>query len=68
MYTPLQLIYPDCNSQACELSAEGIITRHRLLEESAREEHVLMPSHFPAPFAAIRVTRDKNRYGFSAAE
>lgn len=66
MYSPLQLVYPDCNSYACELQAEGIVTRHRLLEECAREGHLLLPSHFPEPFAAVRVTHKDGRYGFCA--
>jgi glyoxylase-like metal-dependent hydrolase (beta-lactamase superfamily II) len=68
MYSPLQLVYPDCNSYACELQAEGIVTRHRLLEECAREGHLLLPSHFPEPFAVVRVTKQNGRFGFASAQ
>lgn len=68
MYSPLQLVYPDCNSYACELQAEGRVTRHRLLDLCAREGHLLLPSHFPEPFAAVRVTREGARYSFVSAQ
>jgi glyoxylase-like metal-dependent hydrolase (beta-lactamase superfamily II) len=67
MYSPLQLVYPDCNSYACELQAEGRVTRHRLLAECQREGLLLLPSHFPEPFAAIRVTTERGRFGFVGA-
>ena len=68
MYSPLQLVYPDCNSYACELQKEGLVTRHRLLDECAREGHILLPSHFPEPFAAVRVHKTNGRFGFESAQ
>jgi glyoxylase-like metal-dependent hydrolase (beta-lactamase superfamily II) len=62
-HVPIQFRYPDVNSIACSLPEEARATRRRLLDECAEHGHLLLPGHFPAPFAG-RAKRDQDAYLF----
>jgi len=51
IHSPLQAIFPDVNSLACELPEQARATRRRLLSDCAEHGHLLLPAHFPPPFA-----------------
>lgn len=51
MHSPLQVACPDVNSLACEDPAQARATRRRLLGDCAEHGHLLLPAHFPPPFA-----------------
>lgn len=63
MHSPLQLAYPDVNSMACELPDAARTTRRRLLADCAEHGHLLLPAHFPPPFAGhVRADGDAFDY------
>lgn len=63
LHSPLQVIYPDVNSLACEIPAQARATRRRLLADCAENGHLLLPAHFPAPFAGrVRANGDAFEY------
>lgn len=51
IHSPLQVAYPEVNSLACEIPEQARATRRRLLEDCAEHGHLLLPAHFPPPFA-----------------
>jgi glyoxylase-like metal-dependent hydrolase (beta-lactamase superfamily II) len=51
MHSPIQVAYPDVNSVACEIPDQARDTRRRLLSECAEHGHMILPAHFPPPFA-----------------
>jgi glyoxylase-like metal-dependent hydrolase (beta-lactamase superfamily II) len=70
IHTPLQVAYPDVNSAACEEAVQARITRRRILSECAERGHLLIPTHFPAPYVArISASGSAFKYhpGFTAA-
>jgi glyoxylase-like metal-dependent hydrolase (beta-lactamase superfamily II) len=65
IHTPLQLAYPDVNSAACEDQVQARATRRRILSECAERGHLLIPTHFPAPFVA-RITPQGDAFKYHA--
>ena len=63
MHSPLQVVYPDVNSMACEDGAQARATRRRLLADCAEHGHMLLPAHFPPPFVGhVRAAGDSFEY------
>ena len=49
LHHPLQVYAPHWNSRFCELPAQALVTRRRLLEHCAEQGALLFPVHFGAP-------------------
>jgi len=58
MHSPLEMVYPDVNTYACEDQDAARATRRNLLEDAAEHGHALLPAHFPDPYSMCRVGRD----------
>jgi glyoxylase-like metal-dependent hydrolase (beta-lactamase superfamily II) len=65
MHTPLQIVYPHCATYACEDKPAAIATHHALLHECDEYRRFLIPTHFPDPYAVVRIRRKGERYLFS---
>ena len=63
IHTPIQTLYPDINTRACELPGEARATRRRLLSDAAEHGHLIIPAHFPAPHFG-RVTARGDAFAF----
>ncbi|MFJ6743268.1 MBL fold metallo-hydrolase [Streptomyces sp. NPDC091279] len=51
LHSPIQILAPCCNSNACQTPAQAATTRHRILTRAADERELLIPSHFAGPGA-----------------
>ena len=49
LHHPLQVYAPHWNSRFCEIAAQALVTRRRLLEHCAEQGALLFPIHFGAP-------------------
>src|SRR3954468_623102 len=49
LHHPLQVYAPHWNSRFCEIAAQALVTRRRLLEHCAEQGALLFPVHFGAP-------------------
>ncbi len=68
-HQPMQIVRPDWNSRFCEVPAQAIATRRRLLERALAEQTVLFPSHPGAPHAGrVAGTAAHMRFAPLAAE
>ena len=55
LHHPVQVYEPTWNTRFCELPAQAVATRRRILEHCAEHNALLFPTHFAAPHvAAIR--------------
>jgi glyoxylase-like metal-dependent hydrolase (beta-lactamase superfamily II) len=52
LHHPLQVYAPYWNSRFCELPAQALVTRRRVLEHCAERSALLFPVHFGAPHVA----------------
>jgi len=57
VHSPIEMVYPDVNTHACEDQVAARVTRRRMLEEAAEHGHVLVPAHFPHPYSTVKVRR-----------
>jgi glyoxylase-like metal-dependent hydrolase (beta-lactamase superfamily II) len=64
IHHPIQALFPDWNSRACEDPALARTTRRRCMDEAADRAAVLLPAHFPPS----RVRRDGEAYRFDVIE
>jgi len=67
MHHAIQVYYPEWNSRYCEDQDAARRTRRRLLEHSAEENTLLLPTHFGAPHMG-RVLRKGDRFSFAFEE
>lgn len=63
LHTPLQVPYPDVNSNFCALPELARATRRRVLEDCAEHGHLMLPAHFSAPYVG-RVTARADAFDF----
>jgi glyoxylase-like metal-dependent hydrolase (beta-lactamase superfamily II) len=50
MHHPVQVWYPDWNSNACRNGTQAIATRRAVLERSSQTSATLFPTHFAKPY------------------
>ena len=62
-HQPMQIVRPEWNSRFCEVPDAAIATRRRLLDDAARSQAVLFPSHTGVPHAG-RVARTATGFRF----
>ena len=65
LHSPLQIVYPNCATYACEDKAEAIATHHRLLAECADHGRLFVPTHFPEPYSAVTIHRREKGFVFA---
>lgn len=49
IHNPIQIAEPDVNSAFCENATQARASRHKLLNEAAEHNQLLIPGHFCAP-------------------
>lgn len=63
IHNPIQMAEPDLNSAFCEDPPVARATRHKLLNDAAEHNHLLVPGHFPSPHIG-RVKRAGDAFVF----
>ncbi|SES16782.1 Glyoxylase, beta-lactamase superfamily II [Lentzea xinjiangensis] len=56
VHSPVQLLHPCCNSNACLAPDQAVASRRRILQRAADERELLIPAHF-AGAGAVEVRR-----------
>ncbi|CAM4082577.1 MBL fold metallo-hydrolase [Kibdelosporangium persicum] len=46
VHSPIQLLHPHCNSNACLSPEQAVASRRRILQRAADERELLVPAHF----------------------
>ncbi|GLU48683.1 MBL fold metallo-hydrolase [Nocardiopsis ansamitocini] len=57
LHSPVQILHPCCNSNACLAPRQAVASRRRILERAADERELLVPSHFGGA-GAVEVRRE----------
>lgn len=65
LHSPLQIVYPDVPTYACEDKAAAVATHHAVLQECVEHGRLLVPTHFPEPFAALCIHARQGRHFFT---
>jgi glyoxylase-like metal-dependent hydrolase (beta-lactamase superfamily II) len=65
LHTPLQIVYPQCPTYACEDKPQTVATHLAVLAECAEHRRFLVPTHFPEPYAAVCVHEHAGRFLFT---
>jgi glyoxylase-like metal-dependent hydrolase (beta-lactamase superfamily II) len=63
MHSPLQIACPEISTVACTNPADAVRSRRRVLSEAAERRSIIVPAHFPAPFAGT-VTADGDGFAY----
>lgn len=56
VHSPVQILHPCCNSNACLAPAQAVASRRRILQRAADERELLVPAHFGGA-GAVQVHR-----------
>lgn len=57
LHSPVQILDPCCNSNACQAPEQAVASRRRILGRAADERELLVPAHFGGA-GALEVRRD----------
>ncbi|MCQ8190403.1 MBL fold metallo-hydrolase [Streptomyces rugosispiralis] len=57
LHTPVQILQPCCNSNACLDSAQAVASRLRILQRAADQRELVVPAHFAGAAGAVEVRR-----------
>lgn len=61
LHSPVQILDPCCNSNACLAPEQAVASRRRILGRAADERELLVPAHFGGA-GALEVRRDSDRF------
>ncbi|GCE01815.1 MBL fold metallo-hydrolase [Embleya hyalina] len=61
LHSPVQILEPCCNSNACLAPEQAVTSRRRILGRAADERELLVPAHFGGA-GALEVRRDGDRF------
>ncbi|WP_137981169.1 MBL fold metallo-hydrolase [Streptomyces violaceusniger] len=57
LHSPVQILQPCCNSNACLDSEQAVASRLRVLQRAADQRELLVPAHFAGAAGAVEVRR-----------
>lgn len=64
VHSPVQILHPWCNSNACLDSEQAVATRRQILQRAADERGLLIPAHFGGA-GVVEVRRKSGRFALS---
>jgi glyoxylase-like metal-dependent hydrolase (beta-lactamase superfamily II) len=62
LHSPVQILRPCCNSNACLDPEQAVASRLRILQRAADQRELLVPAHFAGDAGAVEVRRGRDGF------